>query len=158
MLNWSVEGIAWMSPTSCHSTLQNFISTLPTLPPLRSNFVSTLHRLRSRWSLALEGIENGLSYFCSWSNNTKSSKELQGFKQATKKFVKSWFTCKAPDLISRDCLGSHARLQMVHVHVTQVFTVFKRQVGAGDDGKGAPSWHLEKEELVAKELATNVWK
>ena len=56
------------------------------------------------------------------------------------------------NLIRRDCLGSHAMLQMVHVHVTQVFTVFKRQVGAGDDGKGAPSWHLAKEELVAKEL------
>ena len=65
------------------------------------------------------------------------------------------------NLISRDCLGSHARLQMVHVHVTQVMVhvhvtqvlrAFKRQVGAGDDGKGAPSWHLAKEELVAKEL------
>ena len=41
---------------------------------------------------------------------------------------------------------------MVHVHVTQVLTAFKRQVGAGDDGKGAPSWHLAKEELVVKEL------
>ena len=47
------------------------------------------------------------------------------------------------NLIRRDCLGSHARLQMVHVHVTQVMvhvhvtqvlTDFKRQVGAGDDG------------------------
>ena len=56
------------------------------------------------------------------------------------------------NLIRRDCLGSHARLQMVHVHVTQVLTAFKRQVGVGDDGKGAPSWHLAKEELVAKEL------
>ena len=38
------------------------------------------------------------------------------------------------NLIRRDCLGSHARLQMVHVHVTQVLTAVKRQVGAGDDG------------------------